>query len=709
MPRSLTAEELRKRNLESVRAVCNAEFAWATPESVEAAEGDAPNLKKFNITAYTGGPMRVGFGYPVVVDLAGMELVGSSLPILKDHDSTKIVAHSESIDKSQKRLKIAGVVSGVGEAAQEVIALAANNFPWQASIGASIEQMEFVEAGDSVTVNGRALSGPLYVARKSTLRETSFVAIGADGNTSGRIAAHLNERKVSMDPELKAHIESLELDPAALSESQIAKIKANFEKSKTPAPAPTPAVAAKPETKSVDELLASMQAEADRKESIRAMFVEACEGRSASEMVELKKIHDGAIESKWDVTRTRQAFQIAAIQQGRGHVAIHVAGQNDATSGEVLEAAICQAGGLKNLDAHYSDQVLSTAQKKFSTGVGIKQMLRMGAKANGHHCDENTSLLEAQRAAFGMLGYNGPSIRAQGWSGFSLPGILGSSAYKFLLEGWGGGEMAWAEICDFISVRDFKQITQYKLSGSLKYEKVGAGGEIKHGTVAEGSYTNQASTYGKMFAITREDIINDDLGALTSVPRELGFGANEAFNEVFWTAFLANTGNFFHTNNANVSTGAFTATNGLTALAAAEAVFFAQTRPNGTPLGRLPNVMLHPNGSYRAALSAMESSNVVGTTGPTPEANTFKDNYKVVRSAYLSMTAISGYSTVKWYLLSVMPGFAVMQAAFLNNQRAPMIESASADFNTLGIQMRGVHDFGVSLFEYRAGVQGSGA
>ena len=136
---------------------------------------------------------------------------------------------------------------------------------------------------------------------------------------------------------------------------------------------------------------------------------------------------------------------------------------------------------------------------------------------------------------------------------------------------------------------------------------------------------------------------------------------------------------------------------------------YFQTKPNGEPLGVLPNVMLMTNKNYRIARNAMASALVTGGSTTVPSVNTLSSEYNVVRSAYLSNTNYSGSSADKWYLLCVRPGFAAIQTAFLNGQRAPMIESASADFNTLGIQMRGVHDFGVSLFEHRAGVQGSGA
>ena len=41
----------------------------------------------------------------------------------------------------------------------------------------------------------------------------------------------------------------------------------------------------------------------------------------------------------------------------------------------------------------------------------------------------------------------------------------------------------------------------------------------------------------------------------------------------------------------------------------------------------------------------------------------------------------------------------MIEVAFLNGQESPTIETADADFNMLGIQMRGYHDFGVNLQE----------
>jgi hypothetical protein len=50
----------------------------------------------------------------------------------------------------------------------------------------------------------------------------------------------------------------------------------------------------------------------------------------------------------------------------------------------------------------------------------------------------------------------------------------------------------------------------------------------------------------------------------------------------------------------------------------------------------------------------------------------------------------------------------LIEVAFLNGQEAPTIETAEADFNVLGVQMRGYHDFGASLQDTRAAIKSKG-
>jgi hypothetical protein len=77
-------------------------------------------------------------------------------------------------------------------------------------------------------------------------------------------------------------------------------------------------------------------------------------------------------------------------------------------------------------------------------------------------------------------------------------------------------------------------------------------------------------------------------------------------------------------------------------------------------------------------------------------------------SRYLANTHYTGASAKAWYLLADPNDLPVIEVAFLNGQEAPTIETAEADFNVLGIQMRGFHDFGCSLQDPKGGVRSKG-
>jgi hypothetical protein len=75
----------------------------------------------------------------------------------------------------------------------------------------------------------------------------------------------------------------------------------------------------------------------------------------------------------------------------------------------------------------------------------------------------------------------------------------------------------------------------------------------------------------------------------------------------------------------------------------------------------------------------------------------------------LSDSTYTGYSTTAFYLLN-SPGYLpTTVVSFLNGVETPTVESADADFSTLGIQFRGYHDFGVNKAEYLGGVKSKGA
>jgi hypothetical protein len=374
-------------------------------------------------------------------------------------------------------------------------------------------------------------------------------------------------------------------------------------------------------------------------------------------------------------------------------------------SSRALEAAVCHSGGLSSLEKHFDERTLNAVADHFPHGLGLRDLLMLAARENGYTGHTSSDVRGIFEAAFRA------DIRAE-FSTISLPGLLSNVANKFLVAGFNAVENAWSQIAAIRNVPDFKTTTSYSLTGGLVYEKVGPSGELKHGTVGELTYTNKADTYGKMLSITRQDIINDDLGALTITPMKLGRGAALKLNDIFWTEFLADLGSFYTSGRGNLSTGAGSALSS-DGLKAAQTKFRKQTDPDGLPLGIMARLLLVPP-ELEITADELMTSLVVNTGGSSttdrvPNRNVWANKYTTVVSSYLSNPTYTGASTTAWYLLADPADLPAIEVAFLNGRQTPTVETAEADFNVLGIQMRGYHDFGCSKQEYRAAVRSAGS
>jgi hypothetical protein len=120
--------------------------------------------------------------------------------------------------------------------------------------------------------------------------------------------------------------------------------------------------------------------------------------------------------------------------------------------------------------------------------------------------------------------------------------------------------------------------------------------------------------------------------------------------------------------------------------------------------------LLVPTALSALAAQLFKSLELRDTTDDTkyPITNPHQGKFRVEVSRYLSISQYTGHSSKAWYLLAEPTDLPVIEVAFLNGQEAPTIETAEADFNVLGMQLRGFHDFGVSLVEYRGGVKATG-
>ena len=590
-------------------------------EFLQAAEGEsAPAGKKFRIVAYTGAPIRQGWSRePVVIDMAGMQLP-ATVPVVIGHDYSlgSILGQGRPFIEAGQ-LIVEGEILAQNANADQVAALAAAGYQFQASVGADVRRHQKIDAEGVTQVNGAAHVGPVRVVKASSLREVSFVTLGADAATSVAIAAE----EVAEESVMADHASE---KPADVVETPV-EVTASV------------AVETKPEIDHT-EVIASLTKKVEQMEKL-----------------------------------------IATRDERPAAPAVHVA-QPTNRSPEVIEAAFALQGNLPNVEKVYDAKVLEAAGKIQRT-TSLGEVLLSAAEEGGYTGSRRISAATLR------------PILAAAWATHSISGILSSTVNKFLLAGFNGVESSWRSISSVRSVNDFKALTSYRLNGGMKFEKVAPGGELKNAAVSDESRTISAETYGIMTSVTRNDLINDDLGALTAVPQRIGRGGALKLNDVFWASFQDDSA-FFTTGRGNKKTtaGALSLSN----LKAVATLFRKLKDPDGNPVAVEPRVLLVPSDIELSAAEIMGSALLVGGSSAGPNVNVLAGRYQVVSTSYLS-------SAEDYYLLASPADMPVMEVAFLNGVQSPIVETAEADFSTLGVQMRGYFDFGVAKAEYLAGVK----
>ena len=676
------AKKMRRLALVGLAAINAAEdtkqkIEFAAEVEIQASEvgtGDAAKRRSVvNMLAYNGGPVVVpGYPAPVVIDLAGLTGVGRNVPILRDHDTKRVVGYIQA-SKTGDTLTGAGQLTGKSIDRVEIEDQAADGFPWQASVGVRPSKIEHVRAGKTTTANGKTIEGPAFVARASRLAEITITAIGADSETEVAVAVAAADLGGDGDAGRAA----------ATAAGGFTRAKEEIRRREAI------------EAAAVAQMRLAGGANA---EAIEEQMIAAMEGDETAQQFELRMLRDFA--------RPGGEFRTGATRRKTG--------PTGRTLGQAMEAAImrCLGASASELEKHYKPETLEAmdANPILRGDLQLRDVFVFAAEQNGSRDVSRTHLPGLLKAAFGP-------INASGISTIDISGILSNVANKQMRGGFesvadlmgpdGEGLMAYNVLGAVDSVSDFKEKTSYSLVGYNTYQKVAPAGELKHGKLGEESYANQADTYGSILGIDRRDLINDNLGALRRGPRMLGIGAAEKVSDVFWTAFMDNA-SFFTAGRGNFDDGADTAF-GIAALTLAETLMMDQTKPNGKPLGRMPAIALTPTSLAADAANVFRSRLVNnGASGDNPSNNPHAGKYRPYSSPYLSNANYTGYSTLAWYLLCD-PGVApVIETVFLNGRQVPVIETTEADFQQLGVQMRGYHDFGCAQVEYRYGVKMKG-
>ena len=654
-------------------------------EITAAAGGRKPSVKG---VAYSGGKMRLfGWSRPVVVDMAGMS-VPETVPLLANHENHtlgRVGVVSAKVEDGH--LEISGEIVGEGDLADAIVGQGKAGADWQLSIGAEVEAAELVQEGKR-TINGVEHDAPFYHVTKSTLREVSVVAVGADKATHMKVTASLQLKGNSiMEPEKKVEAAQPAATPAPAAPAEAPKNveAAEPQKPEAPQPAPAPAV----DVEAVAQ--AAVKVERDRVGMIKAV----CNG-------EFPDIEAKAISEGWNKEQVNEAVLAAfRAKQPTADVNITIKKENSMTA-KRLEAALSLRAGIDGdtLAKAMGEETVEAAQK--DADMPLAGILAECMRLEG---------MEPPRT------FDNAAIKAA-FSTVSLPGILSNVANKKLMQAYEAQPIIATKLCTTGDLTDFKENQRFRLTDIGDLKPVGADGEIKDGALSEESAKNQLETYAKKFCLTRKMIINDDLGAFLKVPTAMGNRAARLVDQLFFKRLMANPTcvdgkPLFGRDHKNLLSGANSALSA-DSLKKAIQTFTDQVDSDGQPINVEPSILLVPTSLKFLAQELTQGTTLIMSGGPDnvvrPAINVLADeNLRIVSSPYLSNSKYAGSSEASWYLFGKPGVVDTFEIGYLKGKRTPTVERGDLDFNVLGIWFRVFFDIGIREQDHRGMLKATGS
>lgn len=305
-------------------------------------------------------------------------------------------------------------------------------------------------------------------------------------------------------------------------------------------------------------------------------------------------------------------------------------------------------------------------------GMGIEAVSRFYLEQNGQRTlGKRKEEIFVEAARFG----------AHGTSDFGT--ALKNAANKSMVEGYANSEQTFWPFTKRASLKDFKPASLAGLAALSPFLVVPENAEFKRLTANDFGDTVQLSTYGGIFALTRQAIINDDLGIFGSVPEEMGRLAADLESDTIYALLTGNPVMYdgtvlYHATHGNLA-GASTAIT-VDAISAGRAAMAAQTREGGAKIsGNYPKYLIVGPAQQTAAeqlIAAIVASD-------TAKVNPFAGRLEVIVDPRITGN--------QWYLAADQR-LSGLVAGFLEGQEEVFLDTREG-FDVDGTEWKGRLDF----------------
>jgi len=608
--------------------------------------------RSVEIVAATEAPVTVwdwelGGRVQEILLMSGLRAV-QKVPLLDTHnrwDTSSVLGSVQDFRVEADQLLARAHYSGVEEA-DKAFTKTKEGHLTDYSIGYRVNAYLRVVEGETATHNGRTFTGPVLVATDWELKEVSTCPIGADESAKARASATHNQEDSQMNKRLR---KMLGLPEDATEEQVLAEVeKRNLSLAELEARAAgpgleTPVETAKPETAG-DAARKAVEAERTRSCEIDAL----CERHGCGDMKQ-QLIKDGVTVEQ----AQRQVLDALAKRDGA-----------QSTPGFRVEMGAAERDKFRDAATH-SLYMRAGLVIVGNPAAGADELRSMSLR---ELCRE--SLIRSGQTVTG----NVLDIVGRALTTSDLPNILANVANRAVLEGWEGAMETWAEWCSEGSLPDFKTATLARAGESDDLDEVKENAEYEYGDMDDTKETVQLATYGRLFAVSRQALINDDLGQLTEVPRKMGEAAARKVGDLPYAVLVANAAMgdgkaLFHTDHGNLASAA--AAIDVTPLNVAFKAMAIQKDLSGKKrLNIRPTYLLAPVSIMGAAEQFFKTPLIGGVSNKPNLANIYSGD-SVLKRIYEAR--LDDGSVTAWFLAG--PKGKTVKVFFLNGQKTPYLES----------------------------------
>lgn len=648
--------------------------------------------------AYSGGFLLLPDfqNIPVVIDLGTLNIEQENLPLFWHHHDEIILGHTTALRCDGLTVNAEAELTAVAETtdsasrrkAEEIVSKTKLGQRWEASVGTGViaeQDAALVPDGETVHVNGRDLTGPLYLIRNIRLVEISIVPVGADRDTGVTITASglLAEGTIMS---FTAWLASKGIDPTTVTAETAGELRAQY-------------LAENPEAD-----LAALDAE------IASLVGIAAEGdpEPAPEPAPapIDACDDPAKTINASGTASAKKSAADYLKQFRGQTTISASGSRsvEPTRQQIATAALLQRfDGQKLESAGLPSRAIDAATGLTWRGAGFHTLFREALRAAGISTYDMKSD-ELVQAGLSVLKQNAArcpgGIAAAGISSDYTSYVFKDTIDKAVMVKYADAEHPLSDIAKPRTTRDFREVTDFRMGLRGSFAEVGPSGDAPMARIEDEGWTAKIKKYMLGAKITFEQMCNDDCNVLDDIS---DFFVQKAVTQQEYAiaqAILAGIGASFYTT---VSSAPFS----IEGLAKAVAAFRKIKTLEGEYIGRQAKAVLVPTALEAAAEVIYQSTTVNETTTANKRSgatNIYGSKFTPITSPLLdSDSGISGGSDTGWFLLGDQNVSPIVAKAYMEGYLAPQVKQTdlSASYDILYTAM---YTFAAKLYDARGGV-----